>query len=105
MRFTDASMGDFDELRPRVFARKHCASCHDSPSSGAPGRAAMADRMTSYGMVAALWKHGPAMMDRMQLQKIPWPPFKGSEMADLTTYLHGLRFKQRRPPLDTDRRP
>jgi hypothetical protein len=56
--------------------------------------------MTSFDMVAALWKHGPVMLNRMRLKRISWPRFSGSEMADLTAYLHGLQLKQRRPPID-----
>ncbi|MGD0578580.1 MAG: c-type cytochrome [Bryobacteraceae bacterium] len=82
----------------RVFERKRCSVCHDNPSTGAPARAMMAGRMTSYGLVAALWKHGPEMMNRMQRQKIAWPHFEGSEMADLSAYLHGLQFKRRASP-------
>ena len=33
------------------------------------GRSAMAGRMTSFEMVAALWKHGPAMLSRMRLKR------------------------------------
>jgi mono/diheme cytochrome c family protein len=84
----------------KVFAGKRCGVCHDDPSSDAPARAAMAGRMTSFDMVAALWKHGPVMLDRMRLQKISWPRFTGSEMADLAAYLHGFALKQRRPPID-----
>jgi mono/diheme cytochrome c family protein len=84
----------------KVFARKRCGICHDDPSSGAPARSAMAGRMTSFDMVAALWKHGPVMLNRMRLKRISWPRFSGSEMADLTAYLHGLQLKQRRPPID-----
>ena len=89
--------GDLEQGR-KVYASKRCGACHDDPSSGAPGRLAMAGRMTSFEMVAALWKHGPAMLDRMRQKGISWPRFSGSEMADLTTYLHGLQLKQRRPP-------
>lgn len=89
--------GDVKQGR-RVFAGKHCAACHDDPTSGAPPRSAMAGRMTSFDMVAALWKHGPVMLDRMRQKKISWPRFSGSEMADLAAYLHGLSLKQRRPP-------
>jgi mono/diheme cytochrome c family protein len=91
--------GDLEQGK-KVFASKHCGACHDDPSSGAPGRPAMAGRMTSFEMVAALWKHGPVMLDRMRLKKVSWPQFGGSEMADLAAYLHGLRLKQRRPPID-----
>ena len=82
----------------RAFNRKHCNVCHDDPSSGAPPKTGMAGHMTSYGLVAALWKHGPEMMDRMQKRKIAWPNFDGIEMADLSAYLHGLQFKRRAAP-------
>ena len=82
----------------RVFKRKRCGVCHDNPSTGAPARAAMAGRMTSYGLVAALWKHGPDMMDRMRRQQIAWPHFEGPEMANLSAYLSGHQFKRRPSP-------
>jgi len=86
------------ESGERLFAQKRCSGCHDDPSSGAPPRSAMSGRMTSYGMVAALWKHGPAMRNAMRQRGIPWPRFEGSEMADVSAYLHGLQFKRRTPP-------
>jgi len=46
--------GDLEQGK-KVFAKKHCGACHDDPSSGAAGRSAVAGRMTSFGMVAALW--------------------------------------------------
>jgi cytochrome c551/c552 len=82
----------------RVFDRKRCSVCHDNPSTGAPARATMAGRMTSYGLVAALWKHGPEMMNQMQRRNIAWPHFEGPELADLSAYLHGLQFKRRPSP-------
>ena len=86
--------GDPDHGK-RVFKKKRCSICHDNPSTGAPARTRMAGHMTSLGLVAALWKHGPETMNRMRRQKIAWPRFAGSEMADLSAYLHGLEFKQR----------
>jgi cytochrome c2 len=82
----------------RVFQSKRCSVCHDDPSSGAPDRAVMLGTMTSFGMVAALWKHGPAMLNAMRQRNIPWPQFKGSEMADVSAYLHGLQLKRRPSP-------
>jgi mono/diheme cytochrome c family protein len=82
----------------RAFAEKRCAACHDNPSTGAPARSTMEGAMTSFGMVAALWQHGPAMLDRMRREKIAWPHFSGSEMADLTAYLHGVEFRRRNLP-------
>ena len=88
------------EQGKKVFARKRCGACHEDSSSGAPGRSAMAGRITSFGMVAALWKHGPVMLSRMRLKKISWPRFSGSEMADLAAYLYGYRLKQRHALVD-----
>jgi len=88
------------EQGKKVFAKKHCGACHDDPSSGAPGRPAMAGKTTSFGMVVALWKHGPVMLSRMRLKKLSWPRFSGSEMADLAAYLDGFRLKRRQPPAD-----
>jgi len=85
----------------RVFAKKHCDACHDEPGNGALARSAMVGRITSFGMVAALWKHGPVMLGRMRLKKISWPRFSGSEMADLAAYLHGVGLKQRGPLVET----
>ena len=96
--------GDLEKGR-KVFASKHCGACHDDLSSGAPGRPAMAGRMTSFEMVAALWKHGPEMLNRMRLKKISWPRFNGTEMADLGAYLHGFTLKHRRPTIDAAGQP
>ncbi len=81
-----------------LFAKKRCSGCHDNPASGAPARSVMSGRMTSFGMVAALWKHGPLMLNAMRKQNIPWPRFEGSEMADVSAYLHGLQLKRRTSP-------
>jgi len=82
----------------RVFQSKKCTVCHDNPASGAPGRSVMSGTMTSFGMVAALWKHGPAMLIAMRQRNISWPQFTGSEMADVSAYLHGLQLKRRPSP-------
>jgi cytochrome c2 len=89
----------------RVYAGKHCGACHDHPSSGAPGRSAMAGKTTSFDMMTAIWKHGPNMLSRMRLEGRSWPRFSGSEMADLTAYLNGFQLKQRRPRIDPSRDP
>jgi len=80
-----------------LFERKHCVACHENPSGGAPGRSTMEGRMTSFDMMAALWKHSPAMGQAMRRKKIRWPRFDGDEMADLTAYLHGYELKRRQP--------
>ncbi|MCS6953404.1 MAG: c-type cytochrome [Bryobacterales bacterium] len=69
-----------------VYAAKQCASCHDYPASGAP-RILGNQQLNSMSMVAALWKHGPAMLRQRQALGLAWPRFRGPEMADLLAYL------------------
>jgi len=84
-----------------VFAKKRCGTCHENLSSGAPNLAAVSGKMTSFNMVAAVWKHGPGMWHRMQERRVTWPRFRDSEMADLTAYLHGVEFRQRSETRDS----
>jgi cytochrome c2 len=89
-----AERGDLTMGR-KVYESKRCGACHDDPSSGAPPRSAMGGRMTSFDIAAALWKHGPAMLQKMRERRIAWPRFTGSEMAALSAYLHGLELRRR----------
>lgn len=71
----------------RVFESQKCAQCH-----GAGGGAPQIDRSTgpfsAVRMVSVLWKHGPAMEQRMQQKKISWPKLSSSDMANLIAYLN-----------------
>lgn len=71
-----------------VFARKHCGTCHGVPASGAPDFSKMKGNVTAISMVAALWNHGPTMLDRMKQTNISWPRFEGQEMSDLIAFLN-----------------
>jgi len=79
----------------RVYRAKQCGACHDDPASGAPARSTLAGRATSFDMAAAAWKHVPALSGQRTPRKFAWPGFTGTEMADLSTYLHGLELKRR----------
>lgn len=68
-----------------VFAQKGCAACHNDASSGAPKLASSVDPLD---LVAALWRHGPAMLEKMKARNLSWPRFRGEEMNDLTAYLN-----------------
>jgi mono/diheme cytochrome c family protein len=72
----------------RAFAAKHCLTCHDDPKSGAPHLTARAGGFSGITMVSDLWKHGPAMLDKMNAQGIVWPRFRAGEMSDLIAYLN-----------------
>jgi cytochrome c2 len=82
----------------KVFVQKRCNSCHEGAARVGPDLSGHQGQITSYHMVAVLWKHGPAMLQRMRAQGIPWPQFTAPEMADLLTYLHGTRLKSRPAP-------
>jgi len=70
----------------RVFAAKHCASCHNDPASGAPKLSGRS--FDSATMMSALWHHGPNMLDQMKAKNINWPRFEGRQMSDLLAYLN-----------------
>ncbi len=72
----------------QLFKKRGCAGCHENRSD-------MAGSMTSYDLMAAIWKHGPAMNTAMRRKNMSWPRFSGPEMADLGAYLHGYEFKRR----------
>jgi mono/diheme cytochrome c family protein len=72
----------------RVFTAKRCAGCHFDAGSGAPRLVGSGRQFSGASMVSALWRHGPAMLERMKSQGILWPRFDGREMADLIGYLN-----------------
>jgi mono/diheme cytochrome c family protein len=85
-----------DQGRPaagaRVFAAKHCATCHaegaNQAAGGAPKLNGTGRSFTAATMVSALWHHGPRMLDQMKTQGISWPRFDGPQMANLVAYLN-----------------
>jgi mono/diheme cytochrome c family protein len=75
----------------RVFAAKHCATCHEDAASGAPNLAQRKRGGSAVSMISALWEHGPRMQERMLDKKLPWPRFSAREMQDLIAYLRSLQ--------------
>ena len=73
-----------------VFTAKNCATCHNDPASGAPKLAKGKDAYSDITMVAALWDHGPRMLDLMTSKGMAWPRFSAQEMSDLIAYLNSL---------------
>jgi mono/diheme cytochrome c family protein len=71
----------------KVFASKSCGTCHNDPASGAPK---LGKGQSDVTMVAALWEHGPHMLDLMNSKKIAWPRFTAQQMDDLVAYLNSL---------------
>jgi cytochrome c551/c552 len=73
-----------------IFAAKNCATCHNDAASGAPKLGKGKDAYSDITMVAALWDHGPQMLDSMTARKLAWPRFTAQEMEDLIAYLNSL---------------
>jgi mono/diheme cytochrome c family protein len=74
----------------KIFAEKNCAVCHNDPASGAPKLGKGKDGYSDITMVAALWEHGPQMLDLMTQKKLAWPRFTASQMSDLIAFLNTL---------------
>lgn len=72
----------------KTFDSKKCASCHNDSSSGAPALGKPAEPYSAIAMVAVLWRHGPAMLEKMQQRHVPWPQLTQNEMANLIAYLN-----------------
>jgi mono/diheme cytochrome c family protein len=71
-----------------VFAAKTCGACHNNPASGAPALSSGGREFTDITMVSVLWRHGPAMLGRVQEKIQPWPRLDAREMSDLIAYLN-----------------
>ncbi len=83
------------ERGKKLFADKHCASCHAvggvgprvGPDLGRPGHhisiTAFAERM---------WNHAPAMMAKMKERGVQVPTLAGQETADILAYLYVSRY-------------
>jgi cytochrome c551/c552 len=67
----------------RVFAAKRCATCHQDSFTGRSFSGAV--------MVAALWHHGPRMLDQMKGKGIAWPRFERAQMSDLIAFLNSAK--------------
>lgn len=78
-----------------VFSAKKCRLCHTSSERegrtdstiGSRGR-----RMEPAVISRLMWNHGLTIFTRMKEMGIPWPEFKGEEMADLIESLRTTDF-------------
>lgn len=75
-------------LGRRVFVSKGCAGCHENASSGAPVLTGQGKTYSGPTMVAALWRHGPAMLARMKSNNVKWPRLTADDMSGVIAYLN-----------------
>jgi cytochrome c2 len=73
-----------------VYQQKNCALCHEQRrnQTGAPDLTMSTERYSPITMSAAIWRHGPAMLEKMRHENLSWPELNAAEMADLITYLN-----------------
>lgn len=71
----------------KAFEKKNCASCHSGQST-APDLRRGERPYSPVSMVAVLWQHGPAMLERMKQQKMAWPRLSPGDVSDLVAYLN-----------------
>ncbi|MGE5282803.1 MAG: c-type cytochrome [Chloroflexota bacterium] len=89
-----SAVGNAQEGR-ELFVSQGCAMCHTYEGRGgtdAPNLDFMKGRLTAgeiANMSGLIWNHVPTMTAAFEEEGIPFPEFKGNQMADLIAYLHG----------------
>lgn len=81
--------GDVDEGR-RLFSEKRCVLCHQAEGVGGvvgPNLGFLGPYRSSIPVAAAMWNHGPAMLEEMRARGIERPRFTGRELVDLIAFL------------------
>jgi cytochrome c2 len=68
----------------KVYAQKGCAGCHDT----ATPLEKRAEPLRAFGIVSALWLHGPQMQEQMKSKGVAWPRLSVADMANLLAYLN-----------------
>ena len=83
----------------KVFDTKGCANCHEVKRSqtGAPDLTRASEAYSPITLTAAVWRHGPGMLNVMKQEKIAWPEFENSEMTDLIAWLNSRVVTQIAP--------
>ena len=79
----------------RLFAEKRCVSCHQV----GPNLDFLKQFASPLFVAAALWNHGPQMMEAMKAGGIERPAFIGPELHDLLAYLVPASAGPREGPL------
>jgi mono/diheme cytochrome c family protein len=78
-----------------LFVSQGCSMCHTYEGRGgtdAPDLDFMKGKLTANdiaNMSGLIWDHLPTMQTAFAEEGIPFPEFKGNQMADLIAYLHG----------------
>lgn len=75
-----------------VFKTRRCADCHAGGAHGAPQLPGQARHYSEVSIIAAIWGHGPQMLNRMKEAGIGWPRFRTpQELGDMLAYLNSVQ--------------
>jgi cytochrome c2 len=75
----------------RVFSERGCAHCHGPKAEGTtmgPRLRSGPEAFTTASFSAALWKHGPKMVDKAEGSDTPWPVLQATDVGDLVSFLN-----------------
>ena len=89
LRFFEPTGSPF--VGERIFSVRGCAECHGADAEGtrqAPALYARDEAYTAVSFTAALWKHGPKMVDSTERLGIAWPVLEASDIGDLVSFLN-----------------
>ncbi|MFQ6617422.1 MAG: c-type cytochrome, partial [Fidelibacterota bacterium] len=78
-----------------IFVSKGCVKCHSVHGEGGRIGSDLGKGSRGYNLVqiaGMMWNHAPMMYKKMNTMKIPWPYFKGEEMASLIAYLYYIDY-------------
>ena len=81
--------GDAERGR-RLLFEKQCLQCHAVAGQGGgtgPDLRDWASYRNPVSWIQAMWNHAPAMQALMEERGLPWPEFRGNDVADLIAYI------------------
>lgn len=93
--------GDVEAGR-RLFGEKRCVMCHQVQGVGGvvgPVLDFLGQYRSPIPVAAAMWNHGPAMMEEMRARGIERPSFTGRELRDLIAYLESTPVTRPAEPM------
>ncbi|MFQ5723009.1 MAG: c-type cytochrome [Terriglobia bacterium] len=83
----------------RLLFDKRCLECHAVAGQGGrtgPDLRNWASYRNPVSWIQAMWNHAPAMQALMQERGLPWPEFRGNDVADVIAYIRTQATNPRR---------
>ncbi len=84
------------EAGKTLFEKRGCARCHGPVGQGTSFAPQVRGRgLTTLTFAEALWRHGPAMYERMKTMSQPWPTLEETDVGDLVAFLNRTNVEGR----------